>query len=143
MLEKESKTTLFQAFLFFFSGFWLIFQVFLRVFWLIFDSFSGFFDPGAERPRKPCSAFFRSFLGRGLFDPCRKPTIPKQVPKISLAIVQPQTCTGAPWGCCKARDIFGTPAHPPKKKRLLAPSPIDLGAIREFGGCARQSGSQS
>ena len=32
------------------------------------------------------------------------------------------------------------PSHTPK--RLLAPSPIDLGSIREFRGCTRQSGSQ-
>ena len=36
--------------------------------------------------------------------------------------------------------VSGLPAHPPK--RLLAPSPINLGAIREFGGCTRQSGLQ-
>ena len=30
----------------------------------------------------------------------------------------------------------------PSPKRLLSPSPIHLGAIWEFGGCTRQSGSQ-
>ena len=39
---------------------------------VIFDSFSGFLDPGAENP---FSDFFRSFLGRGLLDSCRKPTM--------------------------------------------------------------------
>ena len=44
-------------------------------------------------------------------------------------------------GVALEQETFsGLPGHPPK--RLLAPSPIDLGAIREFGGCTRQSGSQ-
>ena len=44
-------------------------------------------------------------------------------------------------GVAQEQETFsGLPGHPPN--RLLAPSPIDLGAIREFGGCTRQSGSQ-
>ena len=39
---------------------------------VIFDSFSGFLAPGASRT--PPQIFFRSFLGRGLFDPRRRPT---------------------------------------------------------------------
>ena len=45
-------------------------------------------------------------------------------------------------GVALEQETFsGLPNHPPK--RLLAPSPIDLGAIQEIGGCTRQSGSQS
>ena len=55
---------------------------------------------------------------------------------MSLAPVQPQTCTGA------TQETFSRVSGPPPK-RLLAPSPVDLGAIQEFGGCTRQSGSQA
>ena len=41
--------------------------------WLISDSFSSFFDPRAERPCKLLLGLFWSLLGRGLFDPCRRP----------------------------------------------------------------------
>ena len=45
------------------------------------------------------------------------------------------------FGFALEQETFsGLPGHPPK--RLLAPSPIDLGGIQEFGGCTRQSGSQ-
>ena len=41
-------------------------------------------------------------------------------------------------GVALEQETFsGLPGHPPK--RLLAPSPIDLGRIQEFGGCIRQS----
>ena len=44
-------------------------------------------------------------------------------------------------GVALEQETFsGLPSPPPK--RLLARSPIDLGAIREFGACTRQSGSQ-
>ena len=39
---------------------------------VIFDSCSSFFSPG-----NPFSNFFRSFLGRGLCDPCRRPAMPQ------------------------------------------------------------------
>ena len=45
-------------------------------------------------------------------------------------------------GVALEQETFsGLPGHTPE--RPLAPSPIDLGGIREFGGCTRQSGSQS
>ena len=60
-----------------------IFQVFFRV----FGPFSTFFDffwasstPGPRGPGNPFSDFFRSFLGRGLFDSCRRPTMSQQKP---------------------------------------------------------------
>ena len=63
-LEKESKMTIFQPF----SGFWFG-----------FDSFSTFSELFGSRGRggagNPFSDFFRNFLGRGLFDPCKRPTI--------------------------------------------------------------------
>ena len=41
-----------------------------------FRHFFEFFRPwGPRGPGNPFSDFFRSFLGRGLFDPCRRPTI--------------------------------------------------------------------
>ena len=44
-------------------------------------------------------------------------------------------------GVAPEQETFsGLPGHPPKG--LLAPSPTDLGVIREFGGGTRQSGSQ-
>ena len=43
--------------------------------WSFSTLFRFFFDPRAERPRNPFSDFFRSFLGRGLFDSCRRPTM--------------------------------------------------------------------
>ena len=43
-------------------------------------------------------------------------------------------------GALEQETFSGLPGHLPK--RLLAPSPIDLGAVPEFGGCTRQSGSQ-
>ena len=44
---------------------------------LLQESLLSFFDPGAERPGNgnPFSDFFWSFLGRGLFDSCRRPTL--------------------------------------------------------------------
>ena len=40
------------------------------------DSFSSFFDPrGREAPATPFRTFLRGFLGRGLFDHCRRPTL--------------------------------------------------------------------
>ena len=60
--------------------------------------------------------------------------------KCLLLWSNPRLAPAQPWGCCRARDIFGTPGHPPK--RQVAPSPIDLGAIQECGDCTRQSGSQ-
>ena len=63
------------------------------------------------------------------------------VPNMSLALEQPQTCTGATLGLLwSERHFRDSRAVPPK--RLLAPSPIGLGVIQEFGGCTRQSGSQ-
>ena len=44
-------------------------------------------------------------------------------------------------GVALEQETFsGLPGHPPK--RLLAPSPIGLVGVQEFGGCARQSGPQ-
>ena len=66
-----------------------------------------------------------------------------RVPKMHLALEQPHTCTGATLGllgCSRARDIFVTPGLPPK--RLLAPSPIDLGGIQQFGHCTKPVGWQ-
>ena len=42
---------------------------------VMFDSFSRIFDPGAKRPREPLSDIFQSFLERGLYDSCRRPTM--------------------------------------------------------------------
>ena len=43
-------------------------------------------------------------------------------------------------GVALEQETFsGLQGHPPK--RLLAPSPIDLGAVWEFGGCTKQSGA--
>ena len=53
-------------------------------FLLVFDSFSSFFSPGAERPGNPFSDCFRDFLGRGLFDPCRRPTMSQHLPQSYL-----------------------------------------------------------
>ena len=50
------------------------------------------------------------------------------------------SCSRATPDLHRWETFSGLPGHPPK--RLLAPSPIDLGAIREFGGCTRQSGPQ-
>ena len=44
----------------------------------------------------------------------------------------PRLAPVQPGGCSRARDIFGTPGPPPE--RTTAPSPINLGAIREFRG---------
>ena len=45
-------------------------------------------------------------------------------------------------GVAPEQETFsGLPGQPPK--RPLAPSPIDLGALQEFGGCTRHSGSQN
>ena len=64
------------------------------------------------------------------------------VPKMSLALEQTPDLHRCNLGVALEQETFlGLPGHPPK--RLLAPSPTDLGAIREFGGCTRQSGSQS
>ena len=43
---------------------------------------------------------------------------------MSLALGQPEGCTGASLGCSRARDIFGS--LKPSPKRLLAPSLIDF-----------------
>ena len=44
-------------------------------------------------------------------------------------------------GVALEQETFsGLPGHPPK--RLLAPSPIDLGAIQKFGVCTREAGLQ-
>ena len=60
-LEKESRMTIFQVFFRVFDSFSTLFRVFLT--------------PGPRGPGNPFSNFFRSFLGRGLFDPCRRPTM--------------------------------------------------------------------
>ena len=63
------------------------------------------------------------------------------VPKMSLALEQPQTCTGAALGLLESKRHFRDSwAIPPN--RLLAPSPIDLGTIWEFGACTRPPGSE-
>ena len=45
------------------------------------------------------------------------------------------------WGCSRARDIFGTPGPSPEKTTCSF-SYRFKGAIWDFGGCTRQSGSQ-
>ena len=51
------------------------------------------------------------------------------VPNMSLAPVQPQTCTGATAGVALEQETFsGLSGHPPK--RLLSPSPIPKGPRR-------------
>ena len=59
-LERESKMTIIQVF----WGFWTRFRLF-------FDFFRAFLTA----PGTPFQTFFRSFLGRGFFDPCRRPTV--------------------------------------------------------------------
>ena len=63
----------------------------------------------------------------------------------SLEIV---SCTGATprlhrckSGVAPVQEIFSRLSGPPPK-RLLAPSPTDLGGIQEFGHCTRPAGSQ-
>ena len=52
---------------------------------------------------------------------------------MSLALEQPPDLHQCNLGVALEQKTFsGLLGHPPK--RLLAPSPIDLGAIREFGG---------
>ena len=60
-----------------------IFQVFFGVFdtfSALFRPFRAFLTPGPRGPGNPFSDFFRSFLGRGLFDPCRRPTMSQSKP---------------------------------------------------------------
>ena len=58
--RKNPKKSIFQVF---FSSFRPVFQPF----------FDSFFE--LSRPGNPFSDFFGSFLGRGLFDSCRRPTM--------------------------------------------------------------------
>ena len=57
-LEKESKMTIFQVFFGFFRSFSTLFRA-----------------SGSRGPGNPFSDFFPGFLGRGHFDPCRRPTM--------------------------------------------------------------------
>ena len=57
----------------------------------VFGPFSTFFrlfwassTPGPRGPGNPFSDFFRSFLGRGLFDSCRRPTMSQFLPLVNL-----------------------------------------------------------
>ena len=59
---------------------------------------------------------------------------------MSLALVQ--LAPVQPSGCSRAQETFsGLPGHPPK--RPLAPSPIDLGAIGDFGGVPGNQGRKT
>ena len=64
------------------------------------------------------------------------------VSKMSLAPVQPRLLHRCNPKVAPVQETFSRLSGPPPK-RLLAPSPVDLGAIQEFGGCTRQSGSQN
>ena len=60
--------------------------LFFSDFWLVFDSFFKLFQPRGQKAPGPLSpAFFRGFLGRDLFDPCRRPTMSQEV---STVLVQ-------------------------------------------------------
>ena len=63
----------------------------------------------------------------------------RRVPKLSLALEQPQSCTGASLGCSRARDIFGTFRPSPEKTTCSLPI---LAEKQEFGACTTQSGQE-
>ena len=80
--------------------------------------------------------------------------VPTQFPgvsKMSRALEQPQgcawqprTCTGATWGCPRAREretFARLQGH--HHKRPLAPAPIDLGKFRSFGVVQGSQGLKS
>ena len=63
-----------------------------------------------------------------------------RIPGLPLVVFNVSCSRVQPWGCFRARDMFRTPG--PSSKNATSPSPVDLGAIREFGGCTKQSGLQ-
>ena len=58
--------------------------------------------------------------------------------RCNLGVALEQETFSGPWAILQKDYLILLPSP----KRLLDPSPIDLGAIRAFGGCTRQSGSQ-
>ena len=54
-----------------------------------FDSFSSFFSPGQRGPGNPFSGFSRYFLGKGLVDPCKRPTMSLFKSSIKIVLILP------------------------------------------------------
>ena len=122
-----------------FSHFFVCFRLsLLSTVFTLFRSFSHFFCDPDCLVQPPNSRIAPKSIGEGASSLLGGwPGSPENV-SCSRATPDLHRCN---LGVALEQETFsGLPGHPPK--RLLAPSPIDLGAIREFGGCTRQSGSQ-
>ena len=112
--EIESKTTIFQVF---FSSFRLIFN--------FFDFVWALSRPGPRGPGNFFSDFFRSFLGRGLFDSCRRPTMSQSY---RLSVIEPPWLSQPEQSYYSSTNEFGIPSllaqrlrNPKKQENLGGP----------------------
>ena len=74
-----------------------------------FRLFFEFLRPWAKRLREPFFRLFRSFLGRGLFDPCRRPMMSQLSPQKKITYTEEVVEELIGWHVCRtklARKIF-------------------------------------